>query len=114
MLRYEKRIGEILRYASSVDICRNQFLLSYFGQLDTPRCGRCDVCRGAEQLRPGSDEFNLISEAIAGQLSGQDLLLEELAERTSLDPMKVAQVAEWLTGQGRIQRKRDLTLSWKA
>ena len=111
--RYKKRIGEILRYASSEDICRNQFLLSYFGQIDTPRCGRCDVCRGEEHLRPGSEEFNMITEAISGVLSGQNLFLEELVERTAMDPGKVVQVAEWLTEQGRIQRKKDLTLSWK-
>ena len=43
-VRYEKRIREMLRYASSKNFCRNQFLLSYFGQMEVPRCGRCDVC----------------------------------------------------------------------
>ncbi|MCK4747804.1 MAG: RecQ family ATP-dependent DNA helicase, partial [Bacteroidales bacterium] len=56
--RFEKRIGEMLRYASSETLCRNQYLLSYFGQRDTPRCGRCDVCRTRNRLEPGSEEFN--------------------------------------------------------
>ena len=111
--RYEKRIGEMLRYASSRDICRNQFLLSYFGQMDSPRCGRCDVCRQEEDLGVGSEEFHLIKETISNILSGQDLLLEELVEQAAMDTMKVLQVAEWLVDQGRILRKKDLTLSWK-
>jgi ATP-dependent DNA helicase RecQ len=112
--RYEKRIREMLRYASSGSICRNQFLLSYFGQLDSPRCGRCDVCREKEDFEAGSEEFRLISDTIASLLSGQDLLLEELVEQLAMDPGKVSKVAEWLRDQGRIQRKKDLRLSWKA
>jgi ATP-dependent DNA helicase RecQ len=111
--RYEKRIGEMLRYASSETICRNQFLLSYFGQLDSPRCGRCDVCRGEEQLQPGSEAFNLVIDAISTQLSARSLLLEELVKQTGMEAIKVARVAEWLVDQGRISRKKDLTLKWK-
>jgi ATP-dependent DNA helicase RecQ len=111
--RYEKRIREMLRYASSHKICRNQFLLSYFGQLDSPRCGRCDVCRETEHLEAGSEEFKQIAEAIAASLSVQDLLLEELVQQTALDESKVMQVAEWLVDQGKILRMKDLTLSWK-
>ena len=111
--RYEKRIGEMLRYASAKTICRNQFLLSYFGQLDSPRCGRCDVCRGVETLRPGSEDFNIVVEAISSQLSERPLTLDELVNQTALDPVKIALVAEWLVDQGMISRKKDLTLRWK-
>ncbi len=111
--RYEKRIGEMLRYASSQSICRNQFLLSYFGQLDSPRCGRCDVCREVEQIEPGSEVFKTILKAISSQLSAHDLSLEELVNQTGLDPVKVGQVAEWLVDQGKVSRKKDLTLRWK-
>jgi ATP-dependent DNA helicase RecQ len=111
--RYEKRIREMLRYASSDDLCRNQFLLSYFGQMDSPRCGRCDVCREKELLRVGSEEFKQITEVIAQILSVKELLLEELLEQTSMDRARVLEVAEWLVDQGRITRRKDLTLSWE-
>jgi len=111
--RYEKRIGEMLRYASSETICRNQFLLSYFGQLDSPRCGRCDVCLGVEPLRPGSEDFNRIEEAISRQLSEGPLTLDQLVKQSKLDPLKLAQVAEWMVDQGMISRNKDLTLRWK-
>jgi len=112
--RYEKRIGEMLRYASSETICRNQFLLSYFGQMDTPRCGRCDVCRKVEFLQPGSEDFSRIVEALSSQLSEASMTLEELVKRIPEDPEKIGQVAEWLLDQGKLSRKKDLTLSWKA
>jgi len=111
--RYEKRIGEMLRYASSKNSCRNQFLLSYFGQLDSPRCGRCDVCREEEDIQPGSEVFKLIVEAISSQLSEGPLLLDALVKQCGMDPVQVLRVAEWLVDQGRISRKKDLTLKWK-
>jgi ATP-dependent DNA helicase RecQ len=112
--RYQNRIREILRYASSTNICRNQFLLSYFGQLNSSRCGRCDVCRGKEYLDPGTEEFNRIKDAISDLLSAKDLLLEELLDQIDMDQGRVIQVAEWLLDQDKIRRKKDLKLSWKA
>ena len=111
--RYEKRIGEMLRYASSGTICRNQFLLSYFGQHHSPRCGHCDVCRDEEQLQPGSTAFESITRAVASVLSGSPLTLEELVEKSGLDRVDVAQVAEWLVDHGKVSREKDLTLRWK-
>jgi ATP-dependent DNA helicase RecQ len=111
--RFEKRIREMLRYASSQTLCRNQFLLSYFGELEAPRCGRCDVCRGEEPLKPGSEEFKATEEAVIQQLSENPLVLEKLVEQTGLDPMKVARVAEWLVDQGKLERRKDLSLRWK-
>jgi len=111
--RYEKRIGEMLRYASSGSICRNQFLLSYFGQMDTPRCGRCDICRGEKTLRPGTAQFEQLVETICAQLTGRSLPLDELVKETRMDPGEVAQVAQWLVDHGTLRRKKDLTLSRK-
>ena len=111
--RFEKRIREMLRYASSQTLCRNQFLLSYFGELEAPRCGRCDVCRGEEPLKPGSEEFKATEEAVIQQLSENPLVLEKLVEQTGLDPLKVARVAEWLVDQGKLERRKDLRLRWK-
>jgi len=111
--RYEKRIREMLRYASSGTICRNQFLLSYFGEHHTPRCGRCDVCREEKPLQPGSEAFESIASALASVLSGSPLTLEELVEKSGLDREDVAKVAEWLVEQGKLSRQKDLTFSWK-
>ena len=111
--RYEKRIREMVRYASSGTICRNQFLLSYFGQLDTSRCGRCDVCRAGESLQPGSDEFNSIVEILAARLSEGPLVLDELVESTGTEAWKGVRVIEWLVEQGRVIREKELTLRWK-
>ncbi len=111
--RYEKRIREMLRYASSESLCRSQFLLSYFGQLDTPRCGRCDVCRAEEPLNPGSEEFIAIIDVIFTQLSEGPILLDELVKSSGLEALKLVRVTEWLVDQGRVSRMKDLKLRMK-
>ena len=111
--RYEKRIREMLRYASSESLCRSQFLLSYFGQLNTAPCGRCDVCLAEEPLNPGSEEFNVILDVISAQLSEGPLLLDELVKRSGLEALKLVRVTEWLVDQGRVSRMKDLKLRMK-
>lgn len=41
--------------------CRQQWVLEYFGEVDAPVCGSCDVCRGEEnsERRPPSDDEDL-------------------------------------------------------
>jgi ATP-dependent DNA helicase RecQ len=111
--RYEKRIREMLRYASATTLCRNQFLLSYFGQLDTPACGRCDVCRSEKVLDPRSEEFLSIARIIEKELSEKSLSLEELISRSGSDAEKLVDVLEWMLDQGRAIREKNLMLRLK-
>lgn len=111
--RYEKRIREMLRYAASEQICRNQFLLSYFGQFDTPRCGRCDVCRAPNTPHPPDPRLDEIRNRITGIMAGGDRGLDQLVEETGGDPDQVLEVLEWMIDRDWIERKKDLTLHWK-
>lgn len=111
--RYESRIKEMLRYASSGSICRNQFLLSYFGQLDSPRCGRCDVCLSRKEISPDSSEFIKIRDRITAILSDRKRSLEELVSESGMDPERVTGVAEQLMEQGFLIREKNLRLKLK-
>lgn len=41
---FQKRIDDVVKYASSTDQCRSLMLLNYFGETSTHNCGHCDVC----------------------------------------------------------------------
>lgn len=53
----EKRINAMIGYVSGSEYCRSSALLYYFGEKNSIRCGRCDVCiakqkeESAEALR---------------------------------------------------------------
>lgn len=42
--RFTGKIHAMLEYAEQTQFCREQVLLSYFGETDAPPCGHCDVC----------------------------------------------------------------------
>jgi len=109
---YVKRIGEVVRYASSKSICRNQFLLSYFGQMDTPRCGRCDVCRSSGNLNQDHPGFENIRDQLSTLLSGEAMDIHSLVEVSGLEPEQVTGVVEWLIDRGWVIRQEDLRLQW--
>src|SRR3954469_14613792 len=48
------RVDMMRAYAETGD-CRRGFLLSYFGELFTPPCGRCDNCEAGRSAPPPSD-----------------------------------------------------------
>lgn len=42
---YKQRLYAMVEYAEQQDYCREQVLLSYFGENDAPICTHCDCCR---------------------------------------------------------------------
>ena len=46
---FQQRINDVVKYASSTDMCRNRMLLNYFGETATHDCGHCDVCVAKKQ-----------------------------------------------------------------
>lgn len=42
---FRERLAAVVRYACGTDVCRQQYLLEYFGQSGSEPCGKCDICR---------------------------------------------------------------------
>ena len=43
--RFTQKLRAMLEYADQTQFCREQVLLSYFGETNAAACGHCDVCR---------------------------------------------------------------------
>jgi ATP-dependent DNA helicase RecQ len=112
--RYEKRIREMIRYADSEETCRNRFLLSYFGQLKTPDCGRCDVCLSRRADGPGHREYLSIRKQILETLAGGSMELEDLLGRDLPDGEeesdRLIRVVEQMLEDGDLVRDKDLKI----
>ena len=111
--RYEKRIKEMIRYATSEKLCRNQFLLGYFGQLKSPRCGRCDVCVEKKRIHPGSQDHQSIKAGIENILAEGSQDLETIVEALGQEPEMVISVVEHMLENGSLIRGKDLKISRK-
>ena len=63
----------MMDYVEEETECRSQFLLRYFGQMESALCGKCDICRaGAAKPR---DLREKLAEWIEG-MGGKYTLLE--------------------------------------
>lgn len=83
---WRKRCAAMEEYVTS-DRCRQAFLLDYFGQLDSPDCGVCDVCRNHA---PSASAEGKIRSFIASK--GGKYSLDEIA---GLFASPDAQQASW-------------------
>lgn len=58
------RVEAVIHYASSEHRCRSQLLLQYFGETESVRCGKCDVCLERNELDISRYEFDVICDRI--------------------------------------------------
>ena len=90
-----QRIEAMIHYASSGHKCRSQSLLQYFGEKESVRCGKCDVCRERNELNLSKYEFDTISEQIKKVLL-EPCFYEELLKQIEGKPDAVVKVVRWL------------------
>ncbi len=108
--RYEKRMREMLRYLFSEGICRNKFLLAYFGEMNTPECGRCDVC--LERLSSGRANGGETSlrQCIIKVLEERGRGLDDLLEATGKEAEIVLPLVELMIDEGLLFRGKDMKI----
>jgi ATP-dependent DNA helicase RecQ len=80
--RAEARLNKAIEYAE-LEICRSQQLLQYFGQMDAPTCGVCDVCRESEKRTLDTEEYDMLSAKIRTLLQRESLTLKEMVDSFS-------------------------------
>lgn len=110
--RYVARINAMLEYAQSKAKCRSQFLAEYFGQTDSFRCGKCDVCTTRNELDMSKYEFDNILDKIKALLTKSPLSPEQLTDSTGFNPERVAKVIRFLQDTGKISINNQGLMEW--
>lgn len=95
--RFQQRIKSVLNYLyNPQNECREKLLLCYFGELNSPSCGHCDICI---EKKKKEDEKKLPK---AKRAEGKKLLVQLLAEQSQYD---LHQLIELLATKGKEQRR---------
>lgn len=112
--RYIQRTEAMLTYASSTTKCRSQQLLAYFGEVNSYRCGQCDVCLERNELDMSKFEFDQMRDAIKAQLSSASHAhsVDELVDSLDASSDKALRVIRWLQDNGKIKQGKDGLLTW--
>ena len=110
--RYLDRMNAMLEYAQSQSKCRSQFLSEYFGETDSFRCGKCDVCTARNELDMSKYEFDNILDKVKALLQKSPLTPEILIDSTGFNPDRVAKVIRYLQDTGKISLNSQGLLEW--
>ncbi len=109
---YLNRIEAMIHYASSGHKCRSQLLLQYFGETESVRCGKCDVCIARNELNVSKFEFDTISEQIK-KVMAEPCFYEELLQQIEGKPDNVVKIIRWLLENEKLSYRVDNRMEWR-
>jgi ATP-dependent DNA helicase RecQ len=109
---YIDRLDTLMDYASGRNRCRSLYLLAYFGEKGSDKCGQCDVCMQDQELDVNKYEFDRALEQVRTLLRKKPLSLEELVKELALPKEKSIIVIRWLLDHNKILKGLDERLSW--
>ena len=75
-----KRMDFILNYCNQTTNCRTKILLHYFGEEQTIRCGKCDICRERNKLELSDLKFKKIRINILDIVNEKLMSIEEICK----------------------------------
>jgi len=94
--RANQKMEAIIHYVKAVKGCRNQILLSYFGEQSTARCGHCDLCL-QETAITLSSEFDQARRQVKQIVQKDAVSLQQLKKMVVKDNEAVLiNVVQWL------------------
>lgn len=110
--RMTDRIKAMETFAFDTIQCREKTLLRYFGEKDSPDCGRCDVCRGKRQIQTDRDEEALLRESILYIASKKTLTpIKEILAQLACKPDKGIALIRQMVDEGYLQTDPSYNIS---
>ena len=112
--RAAERLEAMIGYVSSGLSCRSQTLLSYFGEENSKRCGKCDACISLKKLKMDSTDAEAVINRLKPRLQQGWCSLNDLADDAGiLHEEEVMHMIDWLSDNDLIERDAGLRFRWK-
>ncbi|RXQ96120.1 RecQ family ATP-dependent DNA helicase [Ancylomarina salipaludis] len=102
----EEKINAVISYAESTEVCRSKFLLEYFGQLNAPVCGECDVCKEKDG-EIESKIYQAIQTEVKTFLTEEESSVYELVETSQYPEKKLLEVIRIMMDNGELKMVKD-------
>lgn len=93
-------IEAMLAYGENTSTCRTRQLLAYFGEKNSPVCGKCDVCLRKEKR--STNELKSLDLDILDLLANQSVSSLKLIESLGKDREVILQELQFLLEEGKI------------
>jgi ATP-dependent DNA helicase RecQ len=112
--RAADRLEAMIGYVSSSLVCRSQTLLSYFGEENSKRCGKCDSCISLNKLKMDTTDAEAVINHLRPRLQHGWCSLNDLAiDAGILHEDGVMLMMDWLLDNELVERNAGLEFRWK-
>ncbi|RLD58900.1 MAG: RecQ family ATP-dependent DNA helicase [Bacteroidetes bacterium] len=109
----KERLDAVIGYVANNTKCRSQQLISYFGEPESKRCGKCDVCIERNKIEVNELEFDTILKQIKPILQSRPSFPEEVVSKVKGgNEDKILKVIQWLLDNDKITYNEDKKLAW--
>ena len=113
--RASDRLEAMIAYVSSGLTCRSQSLLSYFGEENSKRCGKCDACLSLNKLKMDTIDAKAVLKRLKPRLKQGWCTLNDLADDAGISQEEgVMHMIDWLSDNELIERDDQNRFRWKA
>lgn len=109
-----RRLQAVLSYINTKSKCRSRQLLAYFGENETQRCGKCDVCIERNKMELSELEFDSVKNQIKPILQNKAVTIKELANQLpGTNEDRIINVVQWLLDNDKVVYDDRQKLTWK-
>lgn len=109
----QQKMEAVIRYSSTVEKCRTQLLLDYFGEVSDQACRICDYCLKQRKAKRGQSIREGIRQQMAAFLKETNLHPQELAGKLQTkDTDYVSEVINQMLEVGQLAYEVDGRLKW--
>lgn len=110
----QRRLESVISYVKGQAKCRSQLLLEYFGETNTLRCGKCDICIKRNRIDLSQLEFDQIVEQMKPLLQYRSYTIEEVVKKLRFsNEDKILKVFNWLLDKEKIVKDDRFRYSWR-
>jgi ATP-dependent DNA helicase RecQ len=107
------RLEAMTEFVSGNTKCRNQYLLNYFGEKNSKRCGICDVCLKRNELGLTELEFDKIVDTIRPLLNATAMSFEDITGAVKkINEDHLIKVLRWLVDNDKIEVDKQGKYRW--
>ena len=97
----EIRNGAFIQLLKNEEICRNQQMLGYFGEMDSEPCGRCDVCIQKRKKEPSRKQLLSMEDQIMFWIKERSVEYDWVVEQFDTKN-EVREIIRYLMENGRV------------
>ncbi|HNX07834.1 MAG TPA: ATP-dependent DNA helicase RecQ [Bacteroidales bacterium] len=107
------RLEAMTEYVAGNTKCRSQYMLAYFGENNSKRCGICDVCLKRNELGITEFEFDAIVDTVRPLLSATPMSIEEILAAAEINNENhLIKVLRWLVDNDKITVDKNGKYCW--